>query len=66
MIRTVVTGVTGRMGSTLVRLVGADPGMEVVGGTDRTPIAAGPVKREPIAQGPLVWVGVGYVPGWSN
>jgi 4-hydroxy-tetrahydrodipicolinate reductase len=34
-IRTVVTGVTGRMGGTLVRLVRDEPGMSVVGGTER-------------------------------
>ncbi|MGY8663652.1 hypothetical protein Q3C01_14940 [Bradyrhizobium sp. UFLA05-109] len=39
---------------------------KVVGGADRTPIAAGPEKRTPIAQGPLVWVGVAWVPGWKN
>jgi hypothetical protein len=40
---------------------------EVVGGADRTPIAAGPEKRTPIAQGPLVWLPiVGYVPEWKS
>jgi hypothetical protein len=39
---------------------------EVVGGTDRTPIASGP-NRTPIAQGPLVYLPiVGWVPGWKN
>ncbi len=31
----VVTGVTGRMGSTLVRMVGDTPGLRIVGGTER-------------------------------
>ncbi|HET9450662.1 MAG TPA: 4-hydroxy-tetrahydrodipicolinate reductase [Aggregicoccus sp.] len=35
MIRTVITGVTGRMGSTLVRLVKESPGFELVGACDR-------------------------------
>ncbi len=39
-IRTVITGVTGRMGSTLVRMVRAEPGMTVVGGTERKGHAA--------------------------
>jgi 4-hydroxy-tetrahydrodipicolinate reductase len=34
-IRTVITGVTGRMGSTLVRMVRDEPGMSVVGGLER-------------------------------
>ena len=34
-IRVVVTGVTGRMGATLVRMVRDEPGMFVVGGTER-------------------------------
>jgi 4-hydroxy-tetrahydrodipicolinate reductase len=34
-LRTVVTGVTGRMGGTLVRLVRDEPGMTLVGGTER-------------------------------
>src|SRR5262245_55268867 len=35
MIRTVVTGATGRMGSTLVRLLHDTPGFELVGATAR-------------------------------
>src|SRR5580698_9765417 len=35
-IRVVVTGVTGKMGGTLVRMVRDDPGMSVVGGTERS------------------------------
>src|SRR5712692_1441227 len=35
MIRTIVTGVNGRMGATLVRMVGSEADMRVVGGTER-------------------------------
>lgn len=35
MIRAVIAGVTGRMGSTLVRMVRDDPNMEVAGGTEK-------------------------------
>lgn len=34
-IRTIVTGVTGRMGQTLVRMVNEDPALTLVGGTER-------------------------------
>ena len=39
-IRTVVTGVTGRMGQTLARIVHEDPAMVLVGGTERKGSAA--------------------------
>lgn len=40
MLRTVITGVTGRMGSTLLRLARGTPGMSVVGATARRGSAA--------------------------
>lgn len=39
-IRTVITGVSGRMGATLVRMVRDAPGFRVVGGTDKPDSAA--------------------------
>jgi len=34
MVRVIVTGVAGRMGSTIVRLIQNEPEMEIVGGTE--------------------------------
>jgi hypothetical protein len=39
-LRIVVSGATGRMGSTLARLAGADPALTIVGGIDRDGAAA--------------------------
>ena len=50
-LRVVLSGATGRMGSTLIRLAAADPGLEIVGGLDREGGAACevgcPVVRTP-------------------
>ncbi len=52
MVRTVVTGVTGRMGRALVRLLGEAPGMQLVGATSRRPASERPLLPPDVVVGP--------------